>query len=137
MIFVKISICCSLFAMLFMQRQGLLTNPNIFFRNSAMKIKLDLSAHCIETEIKRLYNRALSDYFKKEVKGKGRIEKSIELTRRALENLDFAQLRIKYSPLAGHTDRSIVLAMDKNKISITIDGRPIEPITKDSFDESG
>ncbi|MFC1816048.1 hypothetical protein ACFL0M_08905 [Thermodesulfobacteriota bacterium] len=96
-----------------------------------MKIQLDLSKHCIETEIKRHYNRALSDYFKAG-KDKGLIEKIIELTQQALKTFDFARLRTKYPPLSGNTNQNIVLSMDNNKFSITIDGRPIEPITKDS-----
>lgn len=100
-----------------------------------MKIKLDLSAHCIETEIKRIYNRALSDYFKAGA-DQGLIEKRIEITQLALKTFDFAQLRIKYAPLAGHTDQIILLAQDKNKLSITIDGRPIEPITKDALGQN-
>ena len=102
-----------------------------------MKIQLDLSAHCLETELKRLYHRALSDYFQIEIKEKERVEKRIELTRQALETLDFAQLRSKYTPLAGHTDQTIILSMRKNKLSLTINGRPIEPIMKDSSDENG
>ena len=109
----------------------------IFPRNSVMKIKLDLSAHCIETELKRLHHRALSDYFQTEIKEKERIEKRIELTRQALETLDFAQLRSKYTPLAGHTAQTIFLAMHQNKLSITISDRPIALIMKNSVDENG
>ena len=58
-----------------------------------MKIQLDLSKHCIETEIKRLCNRALSDYFK-EVKDKGLIEKIIELTQQALKTFDSCGVRV-------------------------------------------
>jgi hypothetical protein len=102
-----------------------------------MKIQLDLSSHCIETEIKRLYHRALSDYFNKEVKENEHIEKRIDLTRQALETLDFSRLRSEYTPLAGRTDQVVILAMHNNKLSITIDGRPIEPTSKDLCREKG
>ena len=93
-----------------------------------LKIQLDLSEHCIETEIKRHHNRAISEYFKAE-KDKRLIEKTIELTRQALETLDFARLRSKYPQLNGNTNQQIVLSMDDYRFSIAIDGRAIEPIT--------
>ena len=96
-----------------------------------MKIHLDPSKHCIETEIKRHYNRSLSEYFQAG-KNKGLSEKIIELTQQALKSFDFAKLRSKYPPLCGNTNHNIILSMNNNKLSIAIDGIPIKPIRKDS-----
>ena len=43
-----------------------------------MIIELDLSKHCIETEIKRLYNRSVSQYFKPDT-DKALLEKQIDV----------------------------------------------------------
>jgi hypothetical protein len=54
-----------------------------------MDIRLDLSRHCIETEIKKQYNKAISTYFRAGLEEKRRLEPTIEVIRRALETLDF------------------------------------------------
>ncbi|MBW2250191.1 MAG: hypothetical protein JRF60_06080, partial [Deltaproteobacteria bacterium] len=54
-----------------------------------MKIKLNLSRHCIETETKRLYNQSVLKYFKAD--DKDRIEKQIETLQNALQTLDFGK----------------------------------------------
>jgi len=93
----------------------------------SFEIQLNLSRHCIETEIKRVYNRAISSYFKA---GKDRksIEQTITFTRYALESIDFAKLRTQYPPLAGNTSLHVVLSMDNDIVTIFLDGRSITPI---------
>ena len=66
-----------------------------------MKIILDLSKHCIETEIKRFYNRSVSKYFKPNADKAG-LEREIEILREVLETFDFKRLRNTYPQLAGH-----------------------------------
>ena len=89
-----------------------------------MKIKLNLSQHCIETEIKRLYNQSVLKYFK--ANDKDRIEKQIEILQHALQTLDFGKLRSTYPELAGHRDDHVELSFNnQNQIIILINGKEI------------
>ncbi len=89
-----------------------------------MKIKLNLTRHCIETEIKRLYNQSVLKYFKAD--NKGQVEKQIEILQHALQTLDFGNLRSTYSELSGQCDDNIELAADNhNQIFILINGKKI------------
>ena len=90
-----------------------------------MDIRLDLSRHCIETEIKKQYSTAISTYFKAGVAEKRRLEPTIEVIRRALETLDFSHLRTRYPPLAGGTDRNVILACENDNLTISIDGKKL------------
>ena len=90
-----------------------------------MDIQLNLTRHCIETEIKRQYNKAVSAYFKADAKEKQRLQSTIEVMRRALETLNFSHLRTQYPPLAGGTDRHIALSCQNENITIAIDGKKL------------
>ena len=91
-----------------------------------MRIDLDLSQHCVETEIKRVYHRALSGYFKPGA-DTAHLERIIALTQQALEHLDFAFLRAHYPPLAGHSDVPVALArrQQHDQPTLLIDGSAI------------
>ncbi len=91
-----------------------------------MDIRLDLSRHCIETEIKKQYDKAISAYFKAGMEEKCRLEMTIELIRRALETLNFSHLRTQYPPLAGGTDRNVILSCENEDLTITIDGQSLK-----------
>ena len=67
-------------------------------------VKLNLSEHCIQTEIKRLYNQSFSDYFKKDA-DKEHLEQRLELLKSALETFDFQKLRSRYVELSGGGDK--------------------------------
>ena len=89
-----------------------------------MKIKLNLTRHCIETETKRLYNQSVLKYFKAD--DKDQIEKHIEILQHALQTLDFGKLRSTYPELAGHCDDHVELSInDNNQIIILINGKNI------------
>ena len=89
-----------------------------------MKIKLNLSRHCIETETKRLYNQSVLKYFK--ANDKDRIEKQIKILQYALQTLDFDKLRSTYPELAGHCDDHVELSLNnQNQIIILINGKEI------------
>ena len=89
-----------------------------------MKIKLNLSRHCIETETKRLYNQSVLKCFKAD--DKDNIEKQIEILQHALQTLDFGKLRSTYPELTGHCDDHVELTInDKNQIIILINGKNI------------
>lgn len=75
-------------------------------------IKLDLSNHCIQTELKRLYNKKISKYFKAP---KRELELEIEILKNLLERLDFAYLRSKFIELRGGYDGEIYLEVTDGK----------------------
>ena len=89
-----------------------------------MKIKLNLSRHCIETETKRLYNQSVLKYFK--ANDKDQLEKQIKILQHALKTLDFNKLRSTYPELAGHCDDHVELSLNnQNQIIILINGKEI------------
>jgi len=89
-----------------------------------MKIKLNLSRHCIETETKRLYNQSVLKYFKAD--DKDNIEKQIEILQHALKTLDFGKLRSTYPELNGRYDDHVELSVnDQNQIIVRINGKEI------------
>jgi glutamate formiminotransferase len=93
----------------------------------SLEIQLDLSGHCIETDIKKQYNRLISNYFKSAGDRDG-IEKKISLLKHALETLDFRQLRNKHPELAGNTDDKVFLSWDDMKtLRIRINTTQVSP----------
>ena len=80
-----------------------------------VNIELDLSKHCIQTEIKRHYNRALARYFKSGSDDKPRIEQHIALFSYLLEHFDFPQLRSRHAALAGGTDAEVILFVESDR----------------------
>jgi len=96
-----------------------------------MKIDLDLSRHCIETEMKRQYNKSLSAYFKR--KGsrnepdKQFLEAQIELLQQGLESFDFNRLRAQYPELRGEIQAAVALAKTAEAApEILINGKIID-----------
>jgi hypothetical protein len=88
-----------------------------------MDIRLDLSKHCIETELKRQYNKAISAYFKAGSEQKPLMEPVIDLIQSALQTLDFAQLRTRYPALSGGTKCKVTLSRDGDNLTITVDDK--------------
>jgi hypothetical protein len=92
-----------------------------------MDVQLDLSAHCIETEIKKRYNLAISAYFKAGLEEQQRLEPIIDMLRSALESFDFGKLRTRYPELAGGADHNVRLFLENKRVSIAIDNTTIYP----------
>jgi len=89
-----------------------------------MNIKLNLSQHCIETEIKLLYNQSVLKYFK--TSDKEKLEKQMKILQHALKTLDFKKLRSTYPELAGQcNDRVELSTNDNSQIIIQINGKNI------------
>jgi len=90
----------------------------------SVDIKLALNKHCIETEIKRLHNRAILQYFEpdKTKQEKLKIEDRIELLQLALKTFDFGFLRSTYVTLAGIHNDDIILSKENNQPVIRING---------------
>ncbi len=93
-----------------------------------MNIKLSLKNHCIETEIKKQYNRSISEYFSSRRTGdKKSIETRIALLHHALETLDFGFLRNRYADLRGQSAAAVELCTDtSDNLHIEIDGETID-----------
>lgn len=90
------------------------------------EIELDLKKHCIETAIKRSYNRLLSEYLQSRV-GDTESEEKLGLLQNALASFDFSFLRAVYGELAGNSKARIVLLENDNGLpGISIDGRIID-----------
>lgn len=93
--------------------------------------RLNLSKHCIETELKRQYNHAISNYFKAQEGQKPFLESSIEILHQALENLNFASLRSQFPELAGGFHQPITLSRSQGDLVITTKNNVIKtPIKK-------
>ncbi|MGD2149641.1 MAG: hypothetical protein PVJ06_09120 [Desulfobacterales bacterium] len=95
-----------------------------------MKLELNLRKHCIETELKRLYNRSLSEYFKPG-RNRERLEKIINGLKTVLENSNFSNLRSTYPELSGKSEANIVLTTDRHHhVVILINDIEINPLEK-------
>jgi predicted nucleic acid-binding protein len=95
-----------------------------------MNIKLNLKKHCVETELKRLYNRSLSQYFKPGSNQK-QIEKILDVIKTVLENSNISNLRSKYPELSGNSEADILLSTDRqDQLGILINGLEINPFEK-------
>jgi len=95
-----------------------------------MKLELNLKKHCVETELKRLYNRSLSEYFKPGC-NREQLEKIIAVLKTVLGNSNFSHLRSTYPELSGKSEANIVLTTDgQNHVVILINGIQINPLQK-------
>jgi len=98
--------------------------------NLTIRINLNLSQYCIETAIRRRYNRCLSQVFKARFPDKDwdkDLEYEIDLLKTALESFDFEYLRSTWPELAGHGKAEVTLGWDHcHLIRIRINGHLIE-----------
>jgi hypothetical protein len=91
-----------------------------------LRIRLDLSRHCIETEMKRRHRR-LVDRALKSMAFAESLEGEIELLRQSLEQFDFGLLRVRYPALAGGGTELVELEKDEQGApKIRINGQPVE-----------
>lgn len=74
-----------------------------------MKIPLNISKHCIETEAKRIYEESLTEYFKAPDSKRPELEEKIEGLRNFLEYSDFNHLRNIHPAFAGREGGKAVL----------------------------
>jgi ABC-type hemin transport system ATPase subunit len=90
-----------------------------------MVLQLDLSTHCIETELKRQYNKSVSAYFKAGRKEKRLLGQTIEILHQALQTLNFQQLRSQYPALSGGTKQEVILSRTNEELVIIIGNKKI------------
>ena len=79
-----------------------------------MKIRLDLSKHCIETAIRKQYHQQISRYFRIPDE-REHLQAEIEVLIRALESFDFPLLRRTYPELEGHCSSEVILETNVQK----------------------
>lgn len=92
-----------------------------------MNIKIPTERHCIETGIKREYNKAISNYFRsKNQEEKKDLESRIEFLHHALQSLDFNFLRSSYKDLQGDSHADVRICGKKGALYITVNGEKIE-----------
>ncbi|BBO75813.1 hypothetical protein DSCW_32300 [Desulfosarcina widdelii] len=97
-----------------------------------MKIQLDLTNHCIQTEVKRRHEAAISRYFKGR-KDREAIEAELVLLEKALSSFDFARLRSRWPVLAGGDDRPVFLVDgDSGLPCLRFDDQAIRPPADES-----
>jgi hypothetical protein len=95
-----------------------------------LRIRLDLSRHCIETAIRRRYNRLVNRALRNEP-GAADLETELELLQSALETLDFGRLRTEFTELGGHCSDLIELETEKpGPPRIRINGKPVARFSK-------
>lgn len=85
------------------------------------KWKLDLSRHCLITEMRRQQERAVS------LALKGREDREVleraEILKRILETVDLKSLRGLYAELQGNHEQEVVLLMEEEKVFLCFSGR--------------
>lgn len=96
-----------------------------------MKIFLDLSRRCIETEAKRIYEESLTQYFKATDSKRPELEEKIEGLRNFLEYSDFKQLRSCHPVRAGtENGKAILHLLGRDLFEIETDGIFYKPLKK-------
>jgi hypothetical protein len=88
-------------------------------------IHLDLSVHCIETELRRHYHHGIGAYFKADEQGKARLGPTIASLQQILETVDFRRMRSTHPVLAGGADVEAVLYYDGDSPFILADNARI------------
>jgi hypothetical protein len=88
--------------------------------------QLDLSTHCIETELKRLYNQILNRLIQAADPEPG-LEKQFKHLVTVLEKLDFQKLRGRYPELAGFRENINIelIVAGESDITLLINGEKI------------
>jgi hypothetical protein len=76
-----------------------------------LNFPLDLSRHCIETEIKSWHNRLISRYLNLK-RPDASLEAEICALENALTHMNFARLRSAFPQLSGNTKEKVSLVVD-------------------------
>lgn len=98
-----------------------------------MKIPLNISKHCIETESKRIYEESIKQYFKAPDSERPELEEKIEGLRNFLEYSDFNHLRSSHPVLAGREGGEAALhLLGGDLFEIEIDGSFFIPQKKEN-----
>jgi hypothetical protein len=87
-----------------------------------MQISVTIENHCIETASKRLYEKLMGRYFKKDVSEEERVEveSRMEALLFFLEQADFGVLRHQYPELNGLVKNQVILDIDLQGATVRI-----------------
>ena len=90
-----------------------------------MEIPLTIEKHCIETASKRLYEKLMGRYFKKDISDKERaeVENRVEALLFFLAHADFGVLRHQYPELNGSVKNQVILNIDLQGAKVHIRSR--------------
>ncbi len=92
-----------------------------------MKLRLDLSTHCIETALKRRREAATSRYFK-DGDGRHAADAELVLLEAAFSAFDFSALRSRWPALSGGAQSVVFLTRNADdRPCLIVDGRCIVP----------
>jgi hypothetical protein len=83
------------------------------------KLILDLSKHCIKTEIKKQYEKKLSLCLKN--KADKETEAMVEILKEILETKDLTGLRGQHKELSGKSDVKAELFISEDEIYVLVD----------------
>jgi hypothetical protein len=112
------------------KRGGLVVSDPYALTPSPAPIRLDLSRHCIQTEIKRQYERSLAACLRSGGEDDA-LAATVETLRSALETLDFPKLRAAHPALAGgRSDRVELVPAAGGRLTLLIDGDPFPLILR-------
>jgi hypothetical protein len=91
-----------------------------------MRISLDLSRHCIETELRRRHDRTVAEALRPSA-DLDRLAAEISLLRSALEGLDFPGLRAGHAALNAESraEVDVDLSFDRRRIRLRVDGKTV------------
>jgi hypothetical protein len=88
-------------------------------------IRLDVSRHCIETAIRKRYNRLVGEVLRSSSMAED-TARELELLKNCLETFDFGRLRMEYPPLAGGSSDAVELEEEKpQQPRLRINGKPV------------
>jgi hypothetical protein len=89
-----------------------------------MRIFLDLSRHCVETEIRRQHERTVAEALRPNA-DPDETATRLAWLRSALEGLDFPRLRSDHAALnaAGRADVALEISGDRCRIQLRLDGK--------------
>lgn len=89
-----------------------------------MPISLDLSRHCLETEIRRQHERTVAEALRPNADAAG-TETRLVWLRSALDGLDFQRLRSDHPSLNAESQADVALEIsgDLSRIQLRVDGK--------------
>ncbi|MFP4031472.1 MAG: hypothetical protein ACLFTV_07920 [Desulfococcaceae bacterium] len=89
-----------------------------------MRITLDLTRHCVETEIRRQHERTVAEALRPTAEPSA-AETRLVWLRSALEGLDFPRLRSDHAALNAESRAEVALEIsgDRRRIQLRLDGK--------------
>ncbi len=82
-----------------------------------MEIKITLQNHCLETGVKRAYEKLIGAYFKhgRSPDERAALEKKIDALKTMIERVDFGRMRSRHPELNGEEKLSLQIQIPGNE----------------------